>query len=115
MDTITEFILEQSKSEKKGNFNLQYMGLGLGGEVGEVLNEIKKMERDDDNILKESRKEKIIEEMGDMMWYFQGICNRLNITILDVFQNNTDKIKKKNYDYNLLLNTPPKSNQGTLL
>ena len=39
---------------------------------------------------------KIIEEMGDVMWYFQGLCSRLQITIPDVLQNNIEKIRKKN-------------------
>ena len=96
MNILTEFPKHQTASEKKNNFGIQYMTLGLGGEVGEVLNEIKKMERDDNNILTESRKAKIIEEMGDVMWYFQGICSRLQITIPDVLQNNIEKIRKKN-------------------
>lgn len=109
MNILTDFSKHQNVSEKKTNFGLQYMALGLGGEVGEVLNEIKKMERDDNNILTESRKGKIIEEMGDVMWYFQGLCSRLQITIPDVLQNNMDKINKKNY-----LNTVT-SIQGSLL
>ena len=78
MDLLTKYKEIQTKSEVKNNFDLKYMGLGLGGEVGEILNEIKKLERDDNNTLTEERRKKIILEMGDMMWYFQGICNRLN-------------------------------------
>ena len=36
MNILTEFSKHQNVSEKKTNFGLQYMSLGLGGEVGEV-------------------------------------------------------------------------------
>ena len=57
------------------------------------LNRIKKLERDDDNILTDQRKSKIIEEMGDVMWYFTGILNRLNTSIDTVLKTNMDKLK----------------------
>ena len=68
--------------------------IGLGGEVGEVLNEIKKLERDDNNMLSNQRREKIIIELGDVMWYLTGICNRLNCSIEDVLKNNIEKLTK---------------------
>ena len=82
----------QKKTQKK-DFDLKYLALGLGGEVGEVQNEIKKLERDDNNILTQQRKSKIIEEMGDVMWYFSGILNRLDTTIDNVLENNMNKLK----------------------
>ena len=48
------------KSTEKREFDLKYMAIGMGGEVGEVLNEIKKLERDDNNILTEPRNIKIM-------------------------------------------------------
>ena len=41
------------------DFSLQYLTIGLLGEVGEFANEIKKLERDDNNILDNDRKNKI--------------------------------------------------------
>jgi len=92
---IDKYAIFQKNTEKNKNFNLQYMAIGLGGEVGEVLNEIKKYERDDNNILSTIRRKKIINEMGDVLWYFQGLCNRLNISILDVMENNIEKIENR--------------------
>jgi|TARA_B100001093_G_C26747975_1_gene979755 NTP pyrophosphatase (non-canonical NTP hydrolase) len=94
MDLLTKYKEIQIKSEVKNNFDLKYMGLGLGGEVGEILNEIKKLERDDNNTLTEERRKKIILEMGDMMWYLQGICNRLNTSITEVIESNINKVSK---------------------
>src|ERR1700761_134163 len=52
---------------------IDYMALGLAGEAGEVIDEIKKMHRDDKNILTEERKAKIKEEAGDALYYFAGL------------------------------------------
>ena len=80
------------KSTEVKELDLKYMGLGLGGEVGEVLNEIKKLERDDNSELTDIRKKKIITELGDTMWYITGLCSRLNCTIDDLLTNNMEKL-----------------------
>ena len=85
----------QKKTQIHNDYDLQYYGLGLSGESGEVANEIKKLRRDDDNILTDERKEKIITELGDTMWYITGICNHLGITIDDLLVNNMDKLQKR--------------------
>ena len=74
------------------NFDIKYLILGLSGEVGEVANEIKKMERDDNNIITDSRKNNIILELGDVMWYFICISNKLNIPIKNILDKNIQKL-----------------------
>jgi len=88
---ITKYSEFQKKTSKK-DFSLQYLTLGLVGEVGEVANEIKKLERDDNNVLTPDRENKIILELGDTMWYFFGICNKLNININNILDKNIKKI-----------------------
>lgn len=90
-----EYQAFQKSTEIKNTFSIQYMALGLGGEVGEVQNEIKKLERDDDNKLTIDRRNKIINELGDVMWYLTGICNRINCCIDDILKTNISKIKNK--------------------
>ena len=85
----------QQKTEN-GNFDLKYMSIGLAGEVGEFLNEIKKMERDDNNILTEIRKQKIILELGDILWYLTGVSNKLNLNLNDIINNNIIKLNNRN-------------------
>jgi len=86
----------QQKTEVKSDFDIKYMAIGLAGEVGEVLNEIKKLERDDHNILTTSRKEKLLAEMGDVMWYLAGLSNKCGFTLNDIILNNMEKLSKKN-------------------
>ena len=95
MNILEEFKKKQKESRIK-DFDLNYFTIGLGGEVGEVLNEIKKLHRDDNDILTEYRKERITSEMGDCMWYLQGMCDKLNINIEDIFKSNIKKISENN-------------------
>ena len=83
------------KSTQTKEFDIKYMALGLGGEVGELLNEIKKMKPDDNNILTKDRKQKIILEIGDILWYLQGLSSQLNITLDSALQTNIDKLSKR--------------------
>jgi len=77
-----------------------YVGLGLAGEAGEVANEIKKITRDDGGFLTTERRRKILDELGDVMWYWLRMCAemgfdpdavvRANITkALDRLENRT--------------------------
>lgn len=95
MDNIIETYCNFQEQTQNKDFDLKYMGLGLGGEVGEILNEIKKMERDDSNVLTPKRRTKIITEMGDTMWYFIGLCRQLNCSLEDIFKNNIEKLEKR--------------------
>ena len=80
------------KKTQYEKFDIIYMGLGLCGETGELANDIKKIKRDDKNILTDKRKKKIISEMGDIMWYYFGICNILDVDIEFILNENIKKI-----------------------
>ena len=83
----------QKQTEKK-NFDLKYMAIGWAGEVGEVLNEIKKIERDDNGVLTPHKKKLLIEEMGDSFWYLSGICNKIGCSLEDIIKSNQTKLSK---------------------
>ena len=94
MNSFEDYAQFQKSTQTK-DFDIKYMAIGLGGEVGELLNEIKKMERDDNNILTKDRKQKIILEIGDILWYLQGLSSKLNITLDSALQTNIDKLSKR--------------------
>ena len=89
---MEEFIKHQKLTQER-DFDVKYLTVGLCGEVGEVCNEIKKMERDDNNILTNERMEKIKLEMGDVLWYYVGICNKLGISFNEILKLNYKKLK----------------------
>lgn len=83
-------------------FPLMYLGLGLAGETGEVVDEIKKCLRNDLGEFTEERYLKIITEMGDQMWYFTRIITHLRIwandpdlTLEDIMLTNVEKLNKR--------------------
>lgn len=75
--------------------NWQYPIIGLGGEVGELLNKCKKILRDDNQVVTPERKEEIKSEMGDLLWYMANACCELEINFDDVARHNLEKLAKR--------------------
>lgn len=65
-----------------------YPLLGLSGEVGEVMNKVKKFYRDKTPLDKQDLK----KELGDILWYLNAVCKDLNIDFEDMAQANLDKL-----------------------
>lgn len=72
--------------------NLVYPTLGLCGEAGELANKVKKIQRDNNNILTYERKLELIEEAGDCLWYLAAICNELGTSLNFVASRNLAKL-----------------------
>lgn len=64
--------------------------LGLIGEAGSVISELKKSLRDGDAYTNYNNKLK--EELGDVLWYISTIATQYNIQLEDVAKTNLDKI-----------------------
>lgn len=48
----------------------RYVYLGLISEVGEVAGQVKRIIRDDGGVLTPERREKLLDELGDVLWYW---------------------------------------------
>jgi len=77
---------------------LQYVGLGLCGECGEVAENIKKAIRDDSGEITFERQEALIKEMGDVLWYLSQIATELDITLETIALRNLAKLRKRQRD-----------------
>lgn len=75
--------------------NLTYPVLGLCGESGEVADKLKKMHRDDGGELTLERREGLIGELGDVLWYLSACATELNVTLEEVAQGNLDKLRSR--------------------
>src|SRR5688572_10684686 len=71
---------------------LMYVGLGLAGEAGEIANQVKTIARDDSGIVSGERRSKILDEMGDVMWYWLRLCHELGFDPYDVLEHNETKL-----------------------
>lgn len=79
-----------------GNWTaLAYTALGLSGEAGEVANQIKKINRDDNEILSIARQEKLASELGDVFWYLSRLMHEAGIDPASVMAHNFQKLWKR--------------------
>jgi len=87
----------QKKSKKtaiypKGIDEWAYLALALCGEVGEAANKFKKIYRDDNGKVTKEKKEQILDELGDMLWYIAQIATHMRTPLEDVATRNIDKL-----------------------
>lgn len=74
---------------------LVYVALKGAGEAGEFAEHVGKAMRDDDLMdgeLTLERKELLIKEAGDELWYLAAKCNELGILLSDVALANLEKL-----------------------
>ena len=65
--------------------------IGMAGELSEITEPIKKY-------IFHGRaldREKLVEEIGDLVWYLDELCQVLGVTLAEVKQYNIDKLKKR--------------------
>lgn len=68
--------------------------LGLPGEVGEVLELIKKDRRPGDR-RKPLEREKLVKELGDVLWYLTRIATEYDIDLEEIAVVNVHKLNKR--------------------
>ena len=71
-----------------------YLALGLNGEAGEVAEQVKKAIRNDGQITDE-RRAKILDEIGDVLWYVSRIASEFGASLGDVAAQNVAKLEER--------------------
>jgi NTP pyrophosphatase (non-canonical NTP hydrolase) len=67
--------------------------LGLAGETGELLSEYKKHLRDRD--VHPLRKERIAEELGDLLWYISTVATNFALDLNTIAEQNLEKARDR--------------------
>src|SRR5688500_8546813 len=75
--------------------NLEYPTLGLAGEAGEVANIVKKIQRDDGGAITESTRQKLKDELGDVLWYISACAMELGLSLAEIAEFNVEKLAKR--------------------
>lgn len=86
------------------SFELIYNVLGLAGEAGEVANDLKKAIRNTgmkgcfplengSNGISDDARLKLVEELGDTLYYVARSADMLGVRLSDVAKNNEQKLK----------------------
>lgn len=73
------------------SFHLMHMALGVAGEAGELVDAIKKRTIYE----KPLDVENVKEELGDLLFYMQGIVNAVGLNWDDIVAHNRDKLLKR--------------------
>lgn len=79
LNEYQEFTRLTDQNKKTGYAGLMLPLLGIYGEVGSLLSELKKKQRDAGSYV--GYAESVIEELGDVMWYFTNIAARANLSM----------------------------------
>lgn len=68
-----------------------HMAIGISGEAGELIDAIKKVSI----YQKEIDRDNVIEELGDLEFYMEGLRQSLNITRQETLDGNVKKLGKR--------------------
>jgi NTP pyrophosphatase (non-canonical NTP hydrolase) len=71
---------------------VEYLGLGLVSEAGEVAGKLKKVIRDGNGMIDSETRDALCSELGDVMWYLAQLCTVLEVNMSTVAKKNLDKL-----------------------
>jgi len=95
--TLTDYQVRASRTAvypHRGH-NIEYTVLGLCGEVGEIANQVKKISRDDDDVITEKRRMALKKEL-DVLWYVAATAlAELNLGLDGIAEMNLDKLASR--------------------
>jgi NTP pyrophosphatase (non-canonical NTP hydrolase) len=74
---------------------ITYPILGLAGEAGELANKWKKVLRDDNGILSPEKRNALVEEVGDILWYIASVLEDLGADMDGVAKENLKKLASR--------------------
>lgn len=81
--------------EKLKTEPLIYLTIGLVGETGEIAEKIKKNLRDENGKLSEIKKEELIHELGDVLWYLSQFARIIGTDLSGVAFKNLKKLESR--------------------
>lgn len=79
LDEFQQWTLKTDRNKRSGVDGLGFVMLGLFGEVGSLLSELKKKQRDEDSYI--AYHDAVIEELGDVLWYFANATQRVGLPL----------------------------------
>ncbi len=91
MEAYQEKAMKTAVYPKVGE-NLVYPVVGLANEAGEVAGQLKKLMRDDGGKLTPERTERILAELGDVLWYTAAVAAELGVSLGWVAARNLEKL-----------------------
>lgn len=84
MDDFQARALTRDQNERGGIEGLRFPLLGLFGEIGSLLSALKKKQRDREAYV--GYRDSVIEEFGDVLWYYSNIAARATLSLSELAQ-----------------------------
>lgn len=75
-------------------YGLCYTALGLG-EAGEVQNKVKKILRDNNNVISDEKRIAIAKELGGNLWYIAMCAKELGYTLGEIGAMNIEELSSR--------------------
>lgn len=72
-----------------------YYALGLAGEAGETVDQVKKICREGGMPCDQERMVKILHELGDCLWYIARLSDAMGFTLEEVANSNIVKLEAR--------------------
>lgn len=69
--------------------------VGLAEECGEVMGIVKRILRQGPNDAERCTREHLVEELGDVLWYFAFVCNQEGISLDEIWDYNRKKLEAR--------------------
>ena len=91
LNEYQELALRTSRNDLDNEQHLMNGCLGLAGEAGECCDLLKKHNFQDGREIKE----KLIDELGDVLWYVSEAATALGIWMDKIAEHNIEKLKKR--------------------
>ncbi|MBB4095672.1 nucleoside triphosphate pyrophosphohydrolase family protein [Brucella pecoris] len=81
--SVDEYALKASRTDQRSDGgSMTFPLLGLFGETGSLLSEVKKKQRDRTSYM--GYASAVAEELGDVLWYLTIVADRANIALADI-------------------------------
>jgi NTP pyrophosphatase (non-canonical NTP hydrolase) len=74
---------------------IEYVCLGLASECGELCGKIKKIIRDDNNIITDDKREQIAGEIGDCLFYLTRVASETGLWLEAIMSENVKKLNSR--------------------
>lgn len=95
---LNEYQKEASKTAGFENLKIDpiiYLALGLAGESGEVVEKLKKIIRNDGGEISNEKREDLVKEIGDVLWYLSQMAGVLGVPFEEVAKANIEKLASR--------------------
>src|SRR3954452_16191784 len=79
LDAFQAFAIKTDRSDTSGQARLQFLLLGLFGESGSLLSELKKKQRDKSAYF--AYEHTALEETGDVLWYLANVADAIGLKL----------------------------------